>query len=313
MRDIAGGVAVVVASSIALAACGDDQESRSSSDTKTIGVVLKSLETPYWQSVQSGAEAADEQLDDVEVTIDAAAGETDAVEQTAKIENMLTRGVDALVVAPTLSDEIRPVLQRAIDEGVPVVTVDAPVADLDAPFVGTDNIAGGELAGEYIVEELGGAGEVALFELAGDPSVADRLSGALEAIDASDLEVVQTVNTDCEAEKALAATEDVLTAHPGVGAIFAACGVPAEVAPKAIANAGIAPEDIVLVGFDATDIELEQIKQGTQDASVAQFPEAMGEEGVRAAARMVDGKDVPEFIDSGSELVTADNVAEFLK
>jgi simple sugar transport system substrate-binding protein len=105
--------------------------------------------------------------------------------------------------------------------------------------------------------------------------------------------------------------EDLLTANPDLTAIYAACGPPAAGAAQAIANAGIAPDDIILVGFDFCRGEAEALAAGVEDATVAQFPTRMAELGVDALVEALRGEQVDSLIDSGAALVTRDNMAEF--
>jgi simple sugar transport system substrate-binding protein len=96
-----------------------------------------------------------------------------------------------------------------------------------------------------------------------------------------------------------------------VVAIYAACGPPAVGAATAIANAGIAPEDIILVGFDASPDEVALIVAGSEDASVAQFPAKIGELGIDTLLKVVRGEAVDALVDTGTAIVTPENAAEF--
>jgi simple sugar transport system substrate-binding protein len=142
----------------------------------------------------------------------------------------------------------------------------------------------------------------------GNPSLDDRVSGMLETL-GDKAEVVATTPTDCDQTKGLDAGQDILTANPGLTAIYAACGPPLLGAIEAIKSAGI--EGLITVGFDASPDEVAAILAGTQTASVAQFPAKMGSLGVQAAFDAALGNDVEPNIDTGTEMVTADNAADF--
>jgi ribose transport system substrate-binding protein len=103
----------------------------------------------------------------------------------------------------------------------------------------------------------------------------------------------------------------LLTANPDLKGIYAACGPPAAGAARAIQNAGIANDKIVLVGFDFCCGEEEALKAGVEDATVAQFPAKMAEKGVDALVKAIRGEAVESLIDSGAALVTKDNMARF--
>jgi simple sugar transport system substrate-binding protein len=145
----------------------------------------------------------------------------------------------------------------------------------------------------------------------GVPSLDDRVNGMMEGLDGVSVEIVGRGATNCTEELGISVAEDLLTANPDLKAIYSACGPPAAGAARAITNAGIAPEDIVLVGFDFCCGEAEALTAGTEDATVAQFPTKMAELGVDALVKSIRGEEVDSLIDSGAALVTKDNMAEF--
>jgi simple sugar transport system substrate-binding protein len=120
---------------------------------------------------------------------------------------------------------------------------------------------------------------------------------------------VATTPTDCDQTKGLDAGQDILTANPDLDAIYAACGPPIIGTLEAIKSAG--RTGIVTVGFDASPDEVAAIAEGTESASVAQFPAKMGSLGVQAAFDAASGKTVEKAIDTGTEMVTKDNYADF--
>ena len=126
-----------------------------------------------------------------------------------------------------------------------------------------------------------------------------------------DVKIVGRGATNCTEELGISVAEDLLTANPDLKAIYAACGPPAAGAARAIKNAGIASDKIVLVGFDFCCGEAEALTAGIEDASVAQFPSKMAELGVDALVKAIRGAQVESLIDLGAALVTKDNMANF--
>lgn len=281
----------------------------------TVAFVAKALDSPFWVTVTDGAKSATE--DDADIDVKTAAGSSEAAveEQIQKIETFITQGVGALAVAPTSPDELRPILSDAISQGIPVILVDTNIPDLDGvtSFVGTDNERGGEEAAEYIKEQLPDGGKIGLITgTAGVTSVEDRIRGVENGLEGSNIEIVATVSAEGNTrDNGVSAAEDLLTAHPDLDAIFTAGDEPALGAIKAIESAGLNPEDFIIVGFDASPDGVAAIEAGKMSASIAQFPSEMGRLGVLTAAAAARGESVEKTVDTGVEVVTKDNAADF--
>lgn len=313
------GVAAAVgaALALALAACGDDSEGEAGSGgggeaQLTVGCVMKSLESPFWLAAQAGCEQAAEAAG-AELIFGAGETEADIAGQISEIEDVLTRGAQALVVAPSAPDQLQPVLDRAAQD-VPVLLVDTDIPDMDSKtsYVGTDNVAAGELGGQFILDN-GGEGKFGI--VTGDPgitSIEDRIKGARQAWEGSAIELVQVVNArGCTRDAGVTVTEDLLTANPDLDGIFYVCDQPMLGGIEAIRNAGKKPEDLFILGFDAEPEAVELVEQGVIDGDVAQFPGKMGQLGIENGIKAINGEEVPKFIDSGAEVVTQENAAQF--
>ncbi|MGD2102442.1 MAG: sugar ABC transporter substrate-binding protein, partial [Acidimicrobiia bacterium] len=231
----------------------------------------------------------------------------------ALIESMVTQGVDGIAITPT-GEAVIPALDAAVAAGVEIVLIDNDLPDWDGKtaVVATNNYQGGVLAGEWLAENLeSGSTLVVLEGRPGVPALDDRVDGMIEGLGDADITIVGQAPTDCDQVKGVSAAEDLLTANPDVDAMYGACGPPIIGALEAIDNAGIAPEDIVVVGFDALPDEITAIQAGTEDASIAQFPPKMGELGLETLYQAVLGNPVEPNVDTGTAVVTPDNVADF--
>lgn len=317
-KKIIAALLTIATATLPLSACGSDDNDGGNPDgggeqAVTIGLVPKDS-NEFYLATRDGAEKTVDADGNAELLFDAPRDATDAAAQISIIENVLTRGVDALLVAP-VGPEVQGVLERAAAEGVKVVLFDNDIPEWKegkTAYVGTDNRQGGELAGDYIVEQLDGKGTVGILSgLNGVPPLVDRVEGAKEKLEAAGIEVVSELETGCTREKGLAVAEDILTAHPDVSALYAACAFPALSAIEAIQGAEIDPDDILLVGFDANPEEIQAIQNGLEDASIAQFPGRMGEIGADLAIKAARGQKVRATVDSGTEVVTEENAAEF--
>lgn len=281
----------------------------------TVGFVPKALNQEFWITSKAGATDADKQMSDVEVLVDAGSSELAIDEQIAVVEDMLTKQVDALAVAPTAPDQLKPVLQRA-SEQIPVLVVDSDIPSWDGKttYIGTDNVEGGRVAGEYIIDQMKGSGTLALINgVPGATSGEDRIAGVKKAVKGTDIEVVAEVAADFDRAKGVSAMEDILQNNPDVNAVFAANDQMALGALEALKSRG-KTQDILLVGYDGTEEATEVIlKDQGIVATVAQDPYEMGKVGVEEAVAAAKGQSVKKTINTGVTLVTAKNAKSYLK
>ncbi len=207
-------------------------------------------------------------------------------------------------------------LDKAIKQGVKVVLMDndIPAWKNKTSVVATDNLKGGVLAGKYLSTKLKAGDTLGILEgVPGVPALDARVKGMLTGLGSlrSQIKVVSKLRTDCDQTKGAAAAQTMLTANQDITAIYGACGPPILGAIQSIKNAGIEPANIIVVGFDALPDEVAQIKAGTEDGSVAQFPAKIGSLGVATLYRAVQGKKVPKNVDTGTAFVTKANASTF--
>ncbi len=281
-----------------------------------IALVMKTLNNPFFISMQKGAEEAAERLG-VNLIVQAAEREVDVEKQMQIIENLIQTRVDAICVAPSGSKEIIPAIAKANEAGIPVLVVDTRVdaqaakeAGIQiATFIGSDNYEGGRIAGEYLVQLFNGKAKVAILEgIPGHETGDARLRGFLYAIkDEPGIEVVASQPANWERDQGFNVFQNILQAHPDVQALFACNDMMALGAVEAIAAAGKTGE-IVVIGFDAVEDARKAIAEGKMEASVAQFPYEMGKTAVETAVKILNGESVPDYIPVKIELIRKENV-----
>jgi simple sugar transport system substrate-binding protein len=265
--------------------------------------------------MENAAKAYAEANPGVEIIYGQGTSATDIEGQIALIESMVTQGVQGIALTP-VDPTVSAALDKAIaDAGIKVVLMDNNIPDWTGrtSLATTDNYNAGVIAGKHLATLLKDGDTLGILEgVPGVPALDDRVNGMLEGLGAVKVEIVGRGATNCTEELGINVAEDLLTAHPDLKAIYAACGPPAAGAAKAIENAGIANDAIILVGFDFCCGEEQAIESGVEDASVAQFPAKMAEYGVDALVKAIRGETVPDLIDSGAALVTKDNMADFM-
>ena len=286
----------------------------------TIAFVPKALNSPFWGQMQAAAEAEADALG-VDLVSLAADRETDVERQYQIIENLIEQKVDAILLAPSGSKELVPAIRKANDAGIPVLLLDtrideeaaAAVGARVATYIGSDNFAGGAVAGRALVRALDGRGAVAVIEgISGHETADQRRLGFLAGInDAPGVRVVASQTANWERARAYTVAENLLQAHPELDAVFAANDEMALGAVEAIAAAGRL-DDIDVIGFDAIPDALDNIRSGRLAGTVAQFPGEMGRLGVRHAVALVrDGVVPPIEVLTRVELIDRDTIGQF--
>jgi ribose transport system substrate-binding protein len=277
-----------------------------------LAVVPKAIGFDFWEQVRVGAECAAERADEVEVQWDGVTAETDVTGQQDLLINFITQGVDGLVYAATDAQVLADVSQQAVDQGLTVVNIDSGTEPQpsEVPIFATDNVAAAEKATQLLEDELGEqGGKVAFIPFQPGTATNDTRDEGFKNImnENPQLELVAEQSSESDYNTALQVTEDILTAHPDLDAIYAANEPGVLGAAEAVRRAGKDGE-IVIVGWDTAPDEIEAVEEGTVTALVAQNPFRMGYDGVNAAVEMIREGTQVEGADTGSTLVTQDNL-----
>lgn len=281
-------------------------------DAVKIGFITK-FPVEFFSTMENAAKAWAEANPGVEIIFGQGAASTDIEGQIALIESMVTQGVQGIAITP-VDPTVAAALDKAVAAGVKVVLLDNDIPDWagKTALATTNNFNAGKIAGEYLATVLKAGDTIGILEgVPGVPALDDRVTGMMEGLGGLAVTVVGKGATNCTQELGVTVAEDLLTANPGLKAIYSACGPAAVGATQAIENAGIANDDIIMVGFDACCGELDKIVSGQEDASVAQYPAKMGELGVATLVAAIRGEAVESLVDTGAGLVTIDNVKDF--
>lgn len=278
-----------------------------------VAVVVKAVTSDYWKAVGAGVDAAAKADPSLKLSFLGPNAETDIEDQIRILEAQISAKVDAIAVAPSQADQVQPTLEKAVAAGIPVILIDTDLANFSnkTAFVGTDNKLGGQLAGEFIAKALKAGDEVAIIRgAAGDPVHNQREGGAKEAMEKAGLKVVAVQPADSDRALGQSVAENILTANPNVKAFFATNDPMALGAANAAKAAG---KQVIVVGFDASPDALQAVQDGTMAATIAQFPGKIGELGALTAAKAARKQAVEKFVNTGVEVVSKDNVAQFAK
>jgi ribose transport system substrate-binding protein len=306
-------LAIPIALIAATGAC--DRGTSRSDGRPRVALVLKTLNSPFFIEMQRGAEEAARRLN-VDLVVQAAEREVDVERQMQIVENLIQTRVGALALTPSGSREVVPAVAKANAARIPVIIVDTrldPRAAADAgvqtaSFVGSDNVRGGQLIGEYLVKASGGRSKVAILEgIPGHETGDSRIKGFRDAIrNSPGITVVASQTANWEREQGFAVFQNIMQAHRDLDTVFACNDMMALGASEAIAAAGRSGQ-IRVLGFDAVQDARRALAAGTMEATVAQYPEEMGRVAIETAVKVLQGATVPADIVVPIRLVTKEN------
>lgn len=280
-----------------------------------IGVVPKGATHAFWKSIHAGALKAAAELD-VEILWKSGLKEDDRESQIKVVEDLVTRRVDGLVLAPLDDAALRPPVLEAVRAKIPVVIIDSDLkTDKYVSFVATDNYRGGVLGARHLAQLLGGRGRVVMLRcMEGSASTTAREQGWLDTIQQYPGITVVSAHQygGSLAETAYRASENLLAPYRrpdgtlNLDGIFTVNESTTFGMLRALQDAGWAGR-VKFVGFDSSEVLLKALERGELQGLVLQNPFAMGYEGVRAVVRHLRGELVPRRIDTGAAVATPDN------
>ncbi|WP_425622536.1 substrate-binding domain-containing protein [Brevibacillus borstelensis] len=233
----------------------------------------------------------------------------------ADVQDMITKGIDVLILNPTNPSAVTPALEAAKQANIQVIIVDRPTESKVAAFVGRDNKMMGEIAGKQAVSLLGGEGQAKgkIIEIQGDAGgkvMKDRHDGFHAVVDKEPgITVVEGPYCDYVRAKAVKAFQDLLQANPDVNLVYAHNDDMALGALQVLEQNNML-EQVKIVGIDGLSEAVKAIIDGKYNATVFNDPGKMGAMAVDTALKVAKGEKVPEYVDAGTGLIDATNAKD---
>ena len=284
----------------------------SAKDLKSIGISLGSLGNPFFTALSKGAEAQAKKINP-SVKVQTVGYDYDLGKQVTQIDNFIASGVDLILLNPGDPKALKPAIQKAQAAGIVVVAVDTAADGADA-VVTTDNVQAGQIACQYIVDKIGGKGNVIIENGPQVSSVVDRVQGCKEAIGKSEMKVLSS-DQDGKGQRdaGLTVMKSLLTRFPDVQAVFTIND------PQALGSDLAAKQlnrtNLIITSVDgAPDIEvaLKDTKDPMIQASASQDPYALARKAVDIGVDLLNGKEPTQKITLvPPSLVTRDNVKDY--
>ena len=304
---------VLVIASLCLAVAMHPLFAQGTKKKMSVGLVLINLQAKFFNDINAGAVDAAKKA---EVNLQVIDGNNDPAAQVNAVETLTQQKVDGIIMVAIDVKGILPALQDAAKSGVKVVAVDAKVEDPSVKaFIGVDNAKAGadfgDFVGKYISEKLGGKAKIGIIGALNSFIQNQRKDNFIEAVKkTAGVTIGNTVDGQNVQERALAASENLVTSSPDINVIYAT-GEPALIGAVAALESQGATKRIKLFGWDLSKQAVKAMDDGFLIGVVQQNPYQEGVEAIDALVKLSQGKEVPSFINVPVEFVTTENLEKY--
>jgi len=284
-----GLIPIIILTSL-LNSCG-----KKSSSGKVRLAFVTNASADFWAYAQAGVQKAESEFDDIEVEFKV--GDGTPAKQRELVEALLVRGVKGIAISPTNPSGQKEMLNEWAEKAS-LITVDSDAVDSDRKFyLGTDNVAAGRKAGELLKEALPDGGKVMAFVGLGDQANAvERYQGLREAVEGTEIEILDLRTDEVDFGKARRNAEDTLTKHPDIAGMVGLWSYNAPLILEAVRDKGVL-DKVKIIGFDEDPRTLKAIDAGEIHGTVVQKPYEFGYQAVVALRAMVVGKQTPKDLE----------------
>jgi ribose transport system substrate-binding protein len=266
----------------------------------------------FFTSMECGAQDKARELG-VDLTVQGPQ-EFDASQQTPVLNGAVQSNPDAILIAPTDARAMVAPIRSAVDAGIPVFTVDTFIEeDLALAHISSDNVEGGKLAAQGLVEAIGEEGKVLLVNVKPGISTTDQRQQGFEGElgNYPNIEYLGAEFCDDDPTKAASIASSAFQSNPDLAGIFGANVFSGQGAATGVQEQG-AQDQVAIVGFDASTTQVNDLRNEVVDALIAQHPEEIGSTGVQTAFDYLESQQEPSEreIDTGLTIVTRDNLED---
>ncbi len=298
-----------------LSGCGaEDASTTGSGEIKRLGAVLPMFDHPFFVAQKRGLE---EKAAELGIEIDVRDGKDDDAEQLDQVENLITLGVDAIILCPRDADAAVRSVEAANRAGVPILTMNRAVNGGEViAYVGADDAEGGRKQAEVLVHLLGPEGGriIYLQGTLGSSPQRSRERGFLEGLGGTTdaIEIVEDRDTDFQESTARDVMTDLVQSYdPGqIDAIIAQADELAVPAAEVARQAGWA-EDLIVIGFNGNITAFQAIRDGFLSATILQDAAQQARIAVEQTIAHLDGEYVPDVVYTPLPLITPETIAEY--
>ena len=279
---------------------------------ETVALVTINQQALFFNQINDGAKQAADKAGAKLVIFNA---NNQAASQNSAIEDYIAQKVDGIVLVAIDVNGVKPAITAAKKAGIPVVAIDARIPDGDnAAFIGVDNKGAGEQIGKFFTDfaksKMGGSAKIGVVGALNSFIQNQRLDGFKTIASAGGAKFLDTVDGQNVQDIALTAAENLMTANPDMGALYAT-GEPALVGAISAVSSQKMTEKVKVFGWDLTAQAIKGIDEGWIVAVVQQDPFQEGVAGVDTILKLKKGEKINPSIDIPVTIVTKENVDKF--
>lgn len=274
-----------------------------------IGVIPINLQALFFNQIDSGAKAVAAKAG---VHTQIVNGDDDSSTQANAIDDMVAAKYDAIIVDAIDTEGIKPAIRRAVKAGIPVVAVDATVDDpAVSTQVGTANAKGGKLLADSLLKISGGKGEIGVVGALNSTIQNERQKGFTDEVTKHGMKIANVVDGRNIQENAQTAAENLLTGNPKLPYAYAT-GEPALIGLAAAVVSQDRTDNLQVVGWDLSTQAVNGLKAGWIKGVVQQNTFEFGYASMNAAINLACGRKAPASVPVPTQIVTPDNVGDYL-
>lgn len=283
------------------------------SATPRIAYMPPATEFPYYMAIGEGIKAKAPELG-VETFMLAPTSGSDIAGQMGMLQDVLTQGVNAIILSTHDEGAAAPLVKQAVDQGIPVIIVNSDIPNFPTPVhgvVGYSQRKGTTYLGNFAAGMVGGEAKVGVLEGLPGYHSTERIGGFLDAFaQFPQMEIVATLPTEWNVDTGNTAMTDMIQAHPEINVVVAANDYIAIGAAKAAQAAG--RSDILIFGNDGDTTGLEDIEAGAWTATVNTTPFVMGEVALQVTKDCLDGNFPGGWVETPTVVVNQSNVMDYI-
>jgi ribose transport system substrate-binding protein len=309
---ITGFLCAAAAAALMLVSNGNALIAEQKTDSPRIALVAHMKDNPYWQIIKKGAEAAAKERG---VILEYYGPDAPNVAENLKLIDMnIAARVDGLITYVQEEDKYQPYIDKAIDKGIPVITIDTDAkSSKRIAYVGTDNFDAGRKAGKVLYEKVGSGANIGVI-MGGltTTNQVERLEGFKNYLAAkADVEIVTVESSNDNELSAKIATNKMIKENPDLNSLYCTSVLDGVGAAKAVVENKLQGR-ISIICFDDLPETLEYIKRGIIHATIVQKPYDMGYESVQRMMDKISGKEIKALDITDTVLVTQENVDYYI-